>query len=64
MSEVPYQVEQLITNLLNKRENIHIRQNYRGRLDVLRDIINKAISKYDEELFASNQPVQKKRKRA
>jgi len=46
---LPFQVESLIKSLLDKNDNIHIRNNFRQRLDSIRDAIDKAIVKYDQE---------------
>jgi hypothetical protein len=48
---VPYQVEQIIKSMLNPSENIYLRGNYRARLDVIQDVINKAIKKYDQDVI-------------
>ena len=48
---VPYQVEQIIKSMLNPSENIYLRGNYRARLDVIQDSINKAIKRYDQEIM-------------
>lgn len=48
--EIPFQIEHLIKSLLNKSENIHIRGNFRVRLDTVRKAIETAIRKYDDEL--------------
>ncbi len=53
-NEVPFQIEHLITNLLNQKENVYIRQNYRARLESIRDAIDKSLKKYDNELYISN----------
>jgi hypothetical protein len=53
-NEVPFQIEHLINSLLNKNENIHIRGNYRMRLEVIKEAIDKSIKKYDNELYVSN----------
>lgn len=53
-NEVPFQIEHLINSLLNKNENIHIRGNYRMRLEVIKEAIDKSIKKYDNELYISN----------
>jgi hypothetical protein len=53
-NEVPFQIEHLITNLLNQKENVYIRQNYRARLESIRDAIDKSLRKYDNELYTSN----------
>lgn len=53
-NEVPFQIEHLINSLLNQKENVHIRQNYRNRLESIKDAIDKSIKKYDNELYISN----------
>lgn len=53
-SEVPFQVEHLINSLLNQKENIHIRGNYRNRLETIKEAIDKSIRLYDNELYMSN----------
>jgi hypothetical protein len=50
-NEVPFQIEHLINNLLNKNENIHLRQNYRQRLVTIKDSIDNALKKYDNEAY-------------
>ena len=58
---LPFQVENLIDQMLDKKENVHIRSNYRVRLELIRDAINKSLKKFDDEVFMSA-PI-KKRKR-
>jgi hypothetical protein len=53
-NEVPFQVEHIISSLLNQKENIHLRQNYRQRLVSIKEAIDKSIKKYDNELYMSN----------
>lgn len=60
-NEVPFQIEHLINSLLNKKENIYIRQNYRHRLLTIQEALDKAIKKYDNELLLSNTQGKKKR---
>lgn len=52
--EVPFQIEHLINSLLNQKENVHLRQNYRMRLEAIKEAIDKSIKKYDNELYMSN----------
>ena len=59
-NEVPFQIEHLINSLLNKNENVHIRGNYRARLETIKEAIDKAIRLYDNELYMTNS----KRKKA
>ena len=53
-NEVPFQIEHLINSLLNQKENVYIRQNYRARLETIKDAIDKSLKKYDNELYMSN----------
>ena len=48
--DVPFQVQTLITTLKDKKERVHIRGNYRMRLDGIRKAIDKAIFDYDVEM--------------
>lgn len=48
--DVPFQVQTLIASLKNKGERVHIRGNYRNRLEGIRKAIDKAISDYDVEM--------------
>lgn len=57
---VPFQVEQIIRAMLNPQENVYLRGNYRARLDVIQDTINKAIKKYDQEIIFSDASKRKK----
>lgn len=60
-NEVPFQIEHLINSLLNKNESVYIRQNYRQRLDSIREAIDKSVKKFDNELYMSNTQGKKKR---
>lgn len=60
--QLPHQVEKLISDLLNKRDNVHLRGNYRLRLDAIRAVIDKAIRDYDNEVLLSDASKNKKRK--
>lgn len=60
---LPHQVQQLINDLLNKRDNVHLRGNYRLRLDALRNTINEAIRKYDNEVLLSDSTKPNKKRR-
>ena len=48
--EVPFQVQQLLVALKDKKERVHIRGNYRHRLDVIRSTIDRAVREYDIEM--------------
>lgn len=58
---LPFQVEHLIQNMMNKQERSHIRENYRMRLKSIRDVIDAQMRKYDNEVTMSNVGVRKKR---
>jgi len=57
---LPFQVENLINQMLDKKENVHIRSNYRLRLELIRDVINKSLKKFDDEMFMGA-PMKKKK---
>jgi hypothetical protein len=57
---IPYQVQHLIDNMMNKQEKSHIRDNYRMRLESIRDSIDHSLRKYKNEDMMFNV----KRKRA
>lgn len=52
--DIPFQIENIINNLVNQKENVHLRQNYRQRLVNIQEAIDKALKKYDNELYMSN----------
>lgn len=51
---IPYQVQQLIDSMLNKKENIHLRGNYRYRLNEIKLAIEKSIRNYDTEVMTAD----------
>lgn len=59
---IPHQVERMIADLLNKRDSVHLRGNYRLRLDALRNIISQAIKEYDTEVLLTDASKPKRRK--
>jgi len=61
--EIPFQIESIIKQMLDKNENVYVRGNFRSRLDVIRDVINKSIKKYDNELLVANTTGSNNRKR-
>jgi hypothetical protein len=61
---IPFQVQQIINSLLDPKDNVYVRANYRMRLDTIRAEINKAIVKYDQETFLANSTVKGKKRRA
>jgi len=52
--DIPFQIENIINNLVNQKESVHLRQNYRQRLVTIQEAIDKALKKYDNELYMSN----------
>jgi hypothetical protein len=61
--EIPFQIESIIKQMLDKNENVYVRGNFRSRLDVIRDVINQSIKKYDNELLVANTTGSNNRKR-
>lgn len=59
--EIPFQIEHLINSLLNTKENVYIRQNYKLRMVAIQEALDKAIKKYDNELYIANTQGKKKR---
>ena len=47
---LPFQVTDLIQNMLNKQDSRNIRQNYRMRLDAIREACEVSIKKFDSEM--------------
>jgi hypothetical protein len=48
--EVPFQVQQLLSALKDKKERVHVRGNYRMRLEAIKNAIDKAVKDYDVEM--------------
>ncbi len=48
--DVPFQVQALIESLRNRNERVHVRGNYRQRLDQIKNAIDRAIKDYDIEM--------------
>lgn len=46
---LPVQVENLISKLLDKKEDIYTRNNYRASLDTIRVEVEKALKVFDKE---------------
>jgi len=61
-SNIPFQVQQIIDGMLNTKDNVHIRLNYKMRLNELKIIIEQAIKKYDNEVLLSDGIKKSKRK--
>lgn len=55
--DVPFQVINLIEQMLNKHDNVHVRANYRQRLDSIRKAIDAGIKKYDHEMMLASSTV-------
>lgn len=51
---IPFQVSHLIENMMNKKESVHIRGNYRLRLEAIRKAVDTAVKKYDDEMMLGN----------
>lgn len=58
---IPFQVENLLQNMMNKGERPHIRDNYRSRLSSIRDVIDKSIREYDNEMSMSRMVTKRKK---
>lgn len=52
--DIPFQIENIINSLVNQKESVHLRQNYRQRLVNIQEAIDKALKKYDNELYMAN----------
>lgn len=52
--DIPFQIEHIINSLLNAKESVHLRQNYRQRLVNIQEAIDKSLKKYDNELYMAN----------
>jgi hypothetical protein len=58
---IPFQLQHILDSMLNPKENVYVRGNYRNRLDIIRTEINKAIAKYDNEVLLVGSTRKKKR---
>ena len=47
---IPFQVQSIIDGMLNSRDNVHLRGNYRIRLATIQVAKEKALKAYDQEL--------------
>ena len=52
--ELPFQLQNLIDQMLNKNDNLYVRGNFRSRLDQINKSIDQAIKKYDNEHMINN----------
>lgn len=48
--DVPFQVQQLLAALKDKKERVNVRGNYRMRLEGIKRAIDNAINDYDTEM--------------
>jgi hypothetical protein len=46
---IPFQVQSLIESMMNKQESQHIRDNYRMRLESIRDSIDASLRKFKND---------------
>lgn len=53
--DIPFQVQNLIESMNNKKDSDHVRGNFRMRLDSIRKVIDQAIEKFDAEMAAETQ---------
>ena len=60
-TNIPFQIQHLIQEMLNPRDNVYVRGNYRMRLDEIRKELNIAIQKYDDEVSVANMGKKKRR---
>lgn len=59
--EIPFQLQHIIDQMLNKSDNYHIRGNFRIRLSQIRDVIDATMWQYDDE--AKVVPFKKRKKK-
>lgn len=48
-ANLPVQLEELLKNVLDSKMPIHQRMNYRNRLSLMKDLIDKVIADFDTE---------------
>lgn len=60
-TNIPFQIQHLIQEMLNPRDNVYVRGNYRVRLDEIRKELDVAIRKYDDEVAMANTGKRKRR---
>jgi hypothetical protein len=63
-ANVPFQVQSLIDSLLDPKDNLYLRGNFRGRLLHIQEQIESAIKKYDHEVMLSSNNEKNKKKKA
>lgn len=47
---IPYQIQSIVDSMLDTKESVYIRNNFRARLDLIKAEIEKAIVKFDAEI--------------
>ena len=52
--DIPFQVTNIIEKMMDKSESVHIRTNYKMRLIAIRNVIDAAIKKVDNENYAGS----------
>lgn len=50
-SVIPESIKRLIDDMLNRKDSVFVRGNYRLRLDAIQTHIQNAITKYDSEIM-------------
>ena len=50
-NQAPFQLQTIIDSMLNPNENIHLRGNYKFRLETIKKEIEDAIRRYDREVM-------------
>lgn len=58
---IPFQVETIIQSMMNKTERHHVRENYKLRLEAIRDVIDKSIKRYNEDTWMGSSNLRKKK---
>lgn len=53
-TNIPFQIQHIIDGMLNEKDNVYLRGNYRLRLDAINREITKAIQKYDNQVNMAN----------
>lgn len=59
---VPFQLQQIIDNMLNTKDNVYLRVNYKNRLEVIKTELEKALSKFNKELNAADNSLKDKKR--
>jgi hypothetical protein len=61
---IPFQVQHLIDSMLNTRDNVYVRGNFRNRLAMIRDEIDKAIKTYDNNVYTADMQHRRKKEKS